>query len=106
MGDMTRDEIDARFAAIQTQLDNRFAAMTAELRLEIQKNSSDMQKVATDIIKWVVGMIVGASAVALTVMTFVLNNAIPKTPVPAPLAAPASITVNIPSHPSPLPAAK
>ena len=103
MGDMTRDEIDARFAAIRTQLDNRFAAMTAELRLEIQKNSSNMQKVATDIIKWVVGMIVGACAVALTVMTFVLNNAVPNTPLAASAPIPVAIT-NLPPQIAPPPA--
>ena len=104
MGEMTRDEIDARFAAIQVQLDHRFAAMTAELRLEIQKNSSDMQKVATAIIKWVVGMVVGASAVALTVMTFVLNNAVPRHPVASSSPIPVVIT-NLPPQLAPPPPA-
>ena len=90
MGEMTRDEIDARFAALRAEVQAGFA----ELRTEMQKQSAE-------IIKWVVGMIVGAGAVAITVMTFVLNSAIPKTPAPAPLAAPASITVNIPPQPPP-----
>ena len=90
MGDMTRDEIDARFASMRAEMQAGFA----ELRSEMQKQSAE-------IIKWVVGMIVGAGAVAITVMTFVLNNAIPKTSAPAPLATPSSVTINIPPQPPP-----
>jgi hypothetical protein len=61
-----------------------------------------MQKVATDIIKWLVGMIVGASAVALTGMTFVLNNAVPKAPLAANAPIPVVIT-NLPSQVAPPP---
>jgi hypothetical protein len=97
MGEMTREEIDARFASMRAEM----LAGFAELRLEIQKQSAEMQKLTAEIIKWVIGMIIGAGAVAITVMTFVLNNAIPRTPAPAPLATPSSVTINIPPQPPP-----
>lgn len=94
MGEMTRDEIDARFAALRAEMQAGFA----ELRTEMQKQSAE-------IIKWVIGMIAGAGAVAITVMTFVLNNAIPKVPPAGPLPAPATVTINIPPQLAPPPPA-
>jgi hypothetical protein len=91
MGEMTREEIDARFASMRAEMQAGFA----ELRSEMQKQSAE-------IIKWVVGMIVGAGAVAITVMTFVLNNAVPKTPFVSTAPVPVVIT-NLPPQPPPAP---
>lgn len=71
----------------------------AELRVEIQKASAETQKSVADIIKWVVGTVMAAAATAITVMTFVLNNAIPKPPAAVPVtasapAAPVNVYIN------------
>jgi hypothetical protein len=94
MGEMTRDEIDARFASMRAEMNAGFA----EVRIEIQKS-------VADIVKWVVGTVMGAAAAAITVMTFVLNNAIPKPPAPVPItasapAAPVNVYINPASAPS------
>lgn len=45
---------------------------------------ADLNALATNLIKWMVGTAIGFDVAAVTVMTFVLNNAIPKaTPTPA-----------------------
>jgi hypothetical protein len=100
MGDMSRDEINARFASMRADMQAGFA----ELRLDIQKQSAEMQKLAAEIIKWVVGMIVGAGAVAITVMTFVLNNAVPTQPMAPGTPIPVVIT-NLPPQLAPPPPA-
>lgn len=62
--------VDAQFAEVNVQfsgVDVKFA----ELRGEVQKGFADMTK-------WIVGTVVGVAAVTITIMTFVLNNAVPK----------------------------
>jgi hypothetical protein len=43
-----------------------------------------MEKGFSDVIKWIIGTAVVLSATSVTVITFVLNNATPKAPPPAP----------------------
>jgi hypothetical protein len=58
-----------------------------ETRLEETVTKADLAEFSATMIKWMVGMAFGMSAAGITVMTFVLNNAVPKmvaTPPPAP----------------------
>ena len=76
--DQTRTELqamDVRLARIETRLDQ-----TA--------TRADLERAINSVVKWVVGTMLGAAVAAVTVMTFVLNNAVPRTiaaPSPAPV---------------------
>lgn len=56
---------------------------------------ADLQESLNAMIKWVVGTAVGLGIAAITVMTFVLNNAVPK-PSASPANAPIVITLPAP----------
>jgi tetrahydromethanopterin S-methyltransferase subunit G len=87
--------IDERFVHVDerfTQVDERLEQTRQELRsvdvrltrietrLEQTVTKADLEKAINSVIKWMVGTMFGAAVVAVTVMTFVLNNAIPKQP--------------------------
>lgn len=74
--------IDVRLAHIEAKLDT-FAT------------KADLQEMSGSVIKWMVGTAVGLGAAAITVMTFVLNNAAPKAPPTPPAQAP--IIINVPA---------
>lgn len=79
----------ARIEARQTELADKVGA----LQVEMHKGFADM-------IKWVVGTAIVLGGTAITVITFVLNNATPK---PAP-ATPPSVVVYAQPIPVPAPA--
>ncbi|MGZ3185045.1 MAG: hypothetical protein ACXU8N_21650 [Telluria sp.] len=72
--DITRQELDARFAAI----DMRFAAVEKLIESTAAKLQAEIQRSSTDTLKWVVGTVVSVTSVALAVMTFVVNTAVNK----------------------------
>ena len=74
------------------QIDVRLTKI--EARLDQTATRSDVTDAVNGQIKWIVGTAVALGASAITVMTFVLNNAVPKSPaVPASQPAPIIITV-------------
>ncbi|USX17748.1 hypothetical protein NHH82_17875 [Oxalobacteraceae bacterium OTU3REALA1] len=79
----------ARIEARQTELADKLGA----LQVEMHRGFADM-------IKWVVGTAIVLGGTALTVITFVLNNATPK----APQTIPQSVVVY--TQPVPIPPAK
>jgi transketolase len=60
-----------------------------ESRLDQMATRTDLEQAINSVVKWVVGTVFGAAVVAVTVMTFALNNAVPKPA--AALAAPVVI---------------
>jgi hypothetical protein len=78
----TRD----RLARIESRLDGIDERMATK---------ADLAQLSERMIKWIAGTAIATSAAAITVMTFVLNNAVPKAPVPQP--APIIITIPVPS---------
>jgi hypothetical protein len=64
-------DIEARMEQFATKAD------IAELRAEMHKGFAD-------VIKWIIGLAIVLTATSVTVITFVLNNAAPKAPPPAP----------------------
>ncbi|MRW94265.1 hypothetical protein GJ699_30250 [Duganella sp. FT80W] len=92
-------DIDTRFDKIETRLDKhdeKFVDVLTRLA-HIESNMAtkeDMAKLEATMIKWMVGLIFGASVAAITVMTFVLNNAVPKTPV----QPPTPIVIQVPAY--------
>ena len=86
----------ARIEARQSEL----AAHQLELTGKVGALQVEMHKGFADMIKWVVGTAIVLGGTALTVITFVLNNATPK----APPLTPQSVVVY--TQPVPVPAAK
>lgn len=64
---------------------------------------SDLLAAESALIKWIVGTAIGLGAAGITVMTFVLNNAVPKTPtaISQPAAGQQPIIINVPSASAP-----
>ena len=87
----------ARIEARQTELADKVGA----LQVEMHRGFADM-------IKWVVGTAIVLGGTALTVITFVLNNATPRpTPTPPPsvvvYAQPVPVPAPMTSAPAPTP---
>ncbi|HIE5650302.1 TPA: hypothetical protein ACXNQV_002160 [Stenotrophomonas maltophilia] len=72
-----------------SSMDARLAKLEALVTTLATK--ADVEKGFHDLVKWVVGTALVGIGMALTIMTFVLNNAVPKAPaaISAPQAAPA-----------------
>lgn len=66
-----------------------------EMRLDVTATKADIQDSANALIKWIVATAALLGAAAITVMTFVLNNATPK----AGPAASAPIVISVPVQP-------
>ena len=87
----------SRFDAHFIRVDAQFA----ELRSEMQKGFAEMAK-------WIVGTVIGVAAVNITIMTFVLNNAVLRAPgaaaaQPAPIVVDAQLVPPAPVVPQPKP---
>lgn len=78
-------------------LEARFDAVLPTLATK-----ADLQGAVNDLVKWIVVTAVGLGVAGITVMTFVLNNAVPKAPTPV---AQAPIIINVPAAPQPAPPA-
>jgi hypothetical protein len=86
-----RADMNARLDAFEANVNGRFAELNAkidklgaELRKEIAESSARM-------VQWMVGIFLASMAIFITVMTFVLNNAVPKA---APAAPPVIIQLS------------
>lgn len=78
-----------RLARIESRLDG------IDERMAIMATKADLAELSERMIKWIAGTAIAMSAAAITVMTFVLNNAVPKAQSPPP--APIIITIPVPS---------
>jgi hypothetical protein len=89
-----RHEVGERFVRIEARLDN------AATKSDIAATKADIAETKAELVKWIVGTAIALGATAITVMTFVLNNASPKQP--AATAQP-PVIINIPAQqPAPL----
>lgn len=95
-------DIDSRLDKIEVRLDKRDEMFVdvlgrlsrIEARLEHMATKEDLEKMAATIIRWLVGIMFGGGVLAVTIMTFVLNNAVPKAP-PTP---PTPIVIQMPAY--------
>lgn len=55
-----------------------------ETRLDQTATKADLHEQTSTMVKWIVGTVSGLGVAGITVMTFVLNNAVPKTQLPQP----------------------
>ncbi len=82
--------MEARIAHLEAfAADAKERLVKIETRLDLTATKADLHEMSSALIKWMVGTAFGLGATAITVMTFVLNNATPKS---AP-AAPAPIII-------------
>jgi hypothetical protein len=73
--------------------DTRERLSRIETRLEQTATKADLQEAIASMIKWVAAIAVMLGATAITVMAFVLNNAIPKT-----AGMPPPIVISVPAQ--------
>jgi hypothetical protein len=99
MDNLSENIIDAKMAAAESRVESRLVAIEskmdvqfAELKADIQRVKAEVDRGSAETIKWVAGIVISAMALGLTIMTFVLNNAVPR----AQAAAPAPIVITIP----------
>lgn len=107
MTDLSRQELKAELAASEAKVDARLANFDtsvktgfAELRTDFAKMQSEMHKNTTDLIKWGIVTALGFATATIAILTFVINNAVPKAPAAA-VSQPAPIVITVPS-PAPL----
>jgi len=94
---VTHEILDAKLETIETRMDGRLHSIEEKLDTKFAQFESNIHKGTAETIKWVVGTAIAMGAIGITIMTFVLNNAIPK----APSAQPAPIIIQVPSTPAP-----
>lgn len=90
MNSVSKEVLDSRLETIETRMDGRLANMETKIDVKFAELKSEMHKGTAELVKWVVGTAIAMAAVAITVMTFVLNNAVPKAAA-APAVQPAPI---------------
>ena len=74
--------------------DTRDRLTRIETKLDSTATKAEMHDLKAEMIKWIVGTAIGLGVAAITVMTFVLNNAAPKAPAATPQAP---IIINMPA---------
>ena len=84
--------------------DTRERLTRIETRLDQTATKADLHEMSASMVKWMVGTAAGLGVAAITVMTFVLNNAAPKSVAspPAPIiiyAQPAPPAIAMPPVP-------
>lgn len=93
------DGMETRVAKLEDfALETRDRLTRIETKLDTFATKADLQEMSSSMVKWMVGTAVGLGVAAITVMTFVLNNAAPKAATP-PSQPP--IIINIPAQAPP-----
>lgn len=98
-----------RIAALETCADDaKERLVKIETRLDQTATKSDLHEMASSVIKWIAGTAAGLGVAGITVMTFALNNAAPKTlpSVPAPIVIYAQPAAAVAAPTTPPPAVK
>jgi len=109
--DVVRSGMDGRLDAFQAEVNAQFAETNGKIDTSIAELRKDIAELGSRMVQWMVGTFIATITIFITVMTFVLNNAIPKAPaapVPLPLplmSAPAIIIQLTPQGATVMPAA-
>ncbi|MCY0910888.1 hypothetical protein [Massilia antarctica] len=78
---------DGRLATIDARMDGRIASIESKMDANFARFDATLQKSTADTVKWVAGVVMGLGVIGISLMTFLLNNVVPKassTP-PAPI---------------------
>lgn len=90
-------DMEARVLKLEDfALETRDRLTRIETKLDATATKADLMEAVNGQIKWMIVTAVGLGVAAITVMTFVLNNAVPKT---AAQQAQAPIIINVPAAP-------
>ena len=99
MDSVTKEVLDARLETIETRMDGRIATLEVKIDgkfagvdTKFAELRADMHKGFNDMTKWIVATVLGVGALSIGIMTFLLNNAVPKAPATPP-AQPAPIII-------------
>ena len=94
--DSENSDIRSRLGKIEDRLNalEQFA-VEARQRLDQTATKADLAELSATLIKWIVGMAFGMGVAGVTIMTFVLNNAVTKAPMAAP---PAPVVIQLPPY--------
>lgn len=96
-------DMEKRLTKLETQFETVIPTLATksdlgDVRSEISALKVDMHKGFADMIKWIIGTAIVMAGAGITIMTFVLNNAAPKS---APPTQPPPVIINIPAPPQP-----
>lgn len=69
-------DMNERLTALESRIDTILPTLAT--KADIAEVRTEIAESAANIIKWIVGTALGISVAAITIMTFVLNNATPK----------------------------
>ena len=89
---LARIESRLKDTVTKADLAEKVGELKAELAEKVGEIKSDIHRTANETIRWIVGMVVGLGVAAITIITFVLNYAMPRAPA-APVAPAAPITI-------------
>lgn len=108
MNSVTKEVLDARLETIETRMDGRIATLEAKIDVKFEELRTEMHKGFGDMTKWIVATVLGVGALSVTIMTFVMNNAVPKasSSPPPPIVIYASPATAAPPAVAPAPASK
>ncbi len=102
------DKVETRLGKVDDRLD-KVETRLGSIEFKVDEftkhyaTKADLSDMKSSLVQWMVGTSLAIAAAGITVMAFVLNNAVPKAPA-TPAAQPAPIIINVPSAASPAPA--
>lgn len=91
----TRADLEKAVRDLKDETTVKLHALDKQVATGFEAVEKSLQKGQNDLIKWIVGIAFVGMAAAITVGTFVLNNASPKSP-PSQQVQPAPIVIQVP----------
>nr|WP_315215007.1 hypothetical protein [uncultured Duganella sp.] len=74
-----RAGMDGRLDAFEANVNGRFAELNAKIDKSVAELRKDIAEFSARMVQWMVGIFLASMAIFITLITFVLNNAVPKT---------------------------
>jgi uncharacterized membrane-anchored protein len=97
-------KIDKSVAELNTKIDKSVAELNAKIDKSVAELRKDIAEFSSRMVQWMVGLFLASMAIFITLMTFVLNNAVPKaTPATPPVIiqlSPQGVTIPPPAAPA------
>jgi hypothetical protein len=80
----SKEEVDAKIEVLAARMETRLVSIESRIDTQFAALKAELHKSNADTIKWVAGIVGSTMVLGLTIMTFVLNNALPKAPAAPP----------------------
>ena len=98
------EKIDKSVAELNAKIDKSVAELNAKIDKSVAELRKDIAEFSSRMVQWMVGLFLASMAIFITLMTFVLNNAVPKaTPATPPVIiqlSPQGVTIPPPAAPA------